>query len=145
MARKTYYDLLHLQPDAPVELIEAAYRILQRKYHPDNRETGDEEKSKALSEAFEILKDNEQRFLYNIERNLSLPDGLDERCLSPEAELEYEFKRKERADPYPDFMNSPQAAAGAKTKKRSPSLLQRFRHLVTQKRTAIDKKEKKWV
>jgi len=34
---RSYYDLLHVQPDAPVEIIRASYRtlMLKLKRHPD--------------------------------------------------------------------------------------------------------------
>ena len=34
-AVQTPYDVLHVKPTAPVEVIGAAYRALARKYHPD--------------------------------------------------------------------------------------------------------------
>jgi hypothetical protein len=44
---------LHLLPDAPAELIKAAYRTLAQMNHPDHG--GNEETMKLLNEAFQLL------------------------------------------------------------------------------------------
>jgi DnaJ-class molecular chaperone len=49
------YSLLHLLPSAPAELVEKAYKVLARIYHPD-LEGGDEEKMKELNQAYDKLK-----------------------------------------------------------------------------------------
>jgi preprotein translocase subunit Sec63 len=33
--QKTYYDILKVAQDVPIEVIRAAYRVLSLKYHPD--------------------------------------------------------------------------------------------------------------
>ena len=40
---KNYYDILEVSPKASKEVIEKAYRVLAKKYHPD-RYTGDKKK-----------------------------------------------------------------------------------------------------
>jgi curved DNA-binding protein len=63
---KDYYDILGVKPEASEAEIKAAYRKLARKYHPDkNKETGAEEKFKAINEANEVLKDAEKRRSYD--------------------------------------------------------------------------------
>jgi len=50
------YATLHLLPDAPVEVVKAAYKALAMKYHPD-RPNGDAAKMQELNEAIaEIVK-----------------------------------------------------------------------------------------
>lgn len=69
-----YYAVLQVQPDADFEVIEAAYRQLMKKHHPDM--AGDDpqriaehlRRAKALNEAFRVLRDPEQRRRYDLDR-----------------------------------------------------------------------------
>ena len=67
MNRRTYYQLLHVQPDAPLELIKASYRtlMLKLKYHPDLG--GSEWNAALINEAFAVLSNAEQRVIYDRE------------------------------------------------------------------------------
>ena len=60
-----YYDLLQINPHAEIETIERVYRILAGRYHPDNQATGDAEKFRVLSEAYQILRDPAKRAEYD--------------------------------------------------------------------------------
>lgn len=65
MVRETgLYDLLGVQPSASDADIKKAYRKMALKYHPD-KPTGDTEKFKQVSEAFQILSDKEKREVYD--------------------------------------------------------------------------------
>lgn len=48
------YHILHLQPTAPPELVEAAYKCLSRLYHPDAG--GDTEKMMQINEAISTIR-----------------------------------------------------------------------------------------
>ena len=66
MQFKDYYEILGVKPDAKDADIKSAYRRLARKYHPDvSKETGAEEKFKAVNEAYEALKDAARRQAYD--------------------------------------------------------------------------------
>jgi len=72
-----YYAVLQVHPDAEHEVIEAAYRQLMKKHHPD-RAGGDprriaehEARAKAINEAFGVLRDPERRRRYDLDRILS--------------------------------------------------------------------------
>lgn len=60
---RTHYDTLKVSRDAPIEVIQAAYRSLARKYHPDrNRHTPDGEAlMKSINAAYEVLSDPSKR------------------------------------------------------------------------------------
>lgn len=58
-----YYRILQVHPDAEPEVIQAAYRRLARKYHPDSAE-GDGARMQALNEAYAVLSDPAQRATY---------------------------------------------------------------------------------
>ena len=62
---KTYYQILHVQPDAPEEVIRSTYRTMMQKLkmHPDLG--GDEESAALLNEAYAVLMDESAREAYD--------------------------------------------------------------------------------
>jgi curved DNA-binding protein len=61
-----YYETLEVPRTASSEDIRRAYRNLARKYHPDvNKEPGAEDRFKQISEAYEVLRDDEKRARYD--------------------------------------------------------------------------------
>ena len=65
------YEILEVSEKASKEVIEKAYKVLAKKYHPDLQKEGDKEnaeiKMKQINEAYEILSDDERRNQYDIE------------------------------------------------------------------------------
>lgn len=61
----TYYQILGVAPDAPAEIVAAAYRaqMLTLHKHPDLG--GDTEEATAINEAYTVLSDPERRRLYD--------------------------------------------------------------------------------
>jgi curved DNA-binding protein len=64
-AAVNYYDLFQINPRAELETIERIYRLLAARYHPDNQNTGDPERFRVLSEAYQVLRDPSQRKEYD--------------------------------------------------------------------------------
>lgn len=70
---KDYYRILQVHPDADPEIIEAAYRRLAQKYHPDRDPSpGATRRMQELNEAYGILADAKRRRVYDLSRT-SLP------------------------------------------------------------------------
>ena len=67
MAKRDYYEVLGVGRDADAKAIKRAYRKLAKKYHPDMN-PGDkqaEQKFKEITEAYNILSDDEKKKLYD--------------------------------------------------------------------------------
>lgn len=62
---KDYYETLGIDKNASANDIKSAFRKLAKKYHPDNKETGDEAKFKEINEAYGILGDEQKRKTYD--------------------------------------------------------------------------------
>ena len=66
MDYRDYYKTLGVSRDANADDIRKSYRRLARKYHPDvSDDPNAETKFKEVSEAYEVLKDQEKRQLYD--------------------------------------------------------------------------------
>ena len=63
MSKKDYYDVLGVTKSAGKDELKKAYRKLAMKYHPDRNPDDAQaaEKFKELSEAYEILSDDQKR------------------------------------------------------------------------------------
>jgi curved DNA-binding protein len=61
-----FYEILQLSPNADTETIDRVYRILVRRYHPDNQETGNPEKFTQIVKAHKTLSDPESRAAYDV-------------------------------------------------------------------------------
>ena len=69
MKEKTLYEILEVSEKASPEVIEKAYKVLVKKYHPDLQK--EEEKKNAevmmkkINEAYEVLQDAQKRMEYD--------------------------------------------------------------------------------
>lgn len=65
-AGRNYYSVLGVAEDARKPEIKSAYKKLARTYHPDvNKDPGAEKKFKEISNAYEVLSDDEKRSIYD--------------------------------------------------------------------------------
>jgi len=63
---RSLYEILQVDPRAEPEVLEAAFRRLARKYHPDVSDTDDAaERMKELNAAYEVLGDPARRAAYD--------------------------------------------------------------------------------
>src|SRR6187399_2776296 len=65
-AFEDHYEALQLSPNATSETVERVYRLLAKRYHPDNQASGNEEKFSAVLEAYQILSDPSARAAYDV-------------------------------------------------------------------------------
>ena len=72
---RTHYDNLKVSRDAPIEVIQAAYRSLARKYHPDTNAgtPSNDAIMKVINASYEVLSDPVKRAKHDqwIEEKLS--------------------------------------------------------------------------
>jgi len=61
-----YYEDLQVSSNADSETIDRIYRLLAKRYHPDNPHTGNIETFKNLTNAHEILSHPERRAAYDV-------------------------------------------------------------------------------
>src|ERR1700744_5558044 len=67
MAKQDFYETLGVGKTADADELKRAYRKLAMQYHPD-RNAGDktaEQKFKDISEAYDVLKDDQKRAAYD--------------------------------------------------------------------------------
>jgi len=60
-----YYEVLQLSPRADMETVHRVYRIMAARFHPDNPQSGNQERFLQLSEAYRVLGDPERRAQYD--------------------------------------------------------------------------------
>jgi curved DNA-binding protein len=61
-----YYEDLQVSSNADVETIERVYRLLAKRYHPDNNGTGGAEKFNIITTAYRELSDPEKRAAFDV-------------------------------------------------------------------------------
>jgi curved DNA-binding protein len=61
-----YYEILQVSPRADRETIERVFRHLAKRYHPDNRDSGNSDVFTRIVEANRVLSDPEQRARYDL-------------------------------------------------------------------------------
>ena len=91
LGNKDYYKILQVDPSADPEVLEAAYKRLARKYHPDMNKSPDATlRMQELNAAYGILRNPVKRTQYDRER-ASQPSR-------PDSKYEEERRKREEAD-----------------------------------------------
>jgi curved DNA-binding protein CbpA len=61
-----HYETLQISPNADPDTIQRVFRMLAQRYHPDNTETGNADKFRALHDAYSVLSVPEKRAQYDV-------------------------------------------------------------------------------
>jgi curved DNA-binding protein len=62
-----HYEALQLSPNATEETVERVYRLLAKRYHPDNQTTGDVQKFSSVLLAYQVLSNPATRASYDVQ------------------------------------------------------------------------------
>lgn len=62
---ENYYQVLGVSKNSSKQEIVSAYKKLAKKYHPDNKETGNQDRMQKINEAYQTLKDEKKRQKYD--------------------------------------------------------------------------------
>ena len=110
---KDHYENLQVSSNADKETIERVFRLLAKRYHPDNDQTGDADRFNTLYESYRVLSDPERRAAYdakyeseraaqwNIVEEASHSDGFqeDNRIRQGVLSLLYVARRQDASNP----------------------------------------------
>ncbi len=61
-----FYEVLQISPNADADTVQRVFRLLAQRFHPDNTETGNADRFRALHEAYSVLSAPEKRAQYDI-------------------------------------------------------------------------------
>ena len=61
-----YYEVLQISVNAEPETIHRIYRVLAQRFHPDNTTTGNADRFRSVTEAYEVLSDPARRAGYDV-------------------------------------------------------------------------------
>jgi curved DNA-binding protein len=88
-----YYELLQVSDVAEPETINRVYRMLAQRYHPDNKETGNEARFRAITEAYQVLSTAEKRAQYDATNQTRKKDRW--RLVAAGAQTENDFEMEQ--------------------------------------------------
>jgi curved DNA-binding protein len=81
-----YYEVLQVSRQADADTIRRVYHALAQRYHPDNKETGNDHRFRQLMVAHKVLSDPERRAAYDVQ--LALEDKSRFRIFNSEQSAE---------------------------------------------------------
>lgn len=89
-----YYEVLQVSSNAEPETIHRVYRLLAQRFHPDNRESGNEQRFQEVQEAYAVLSDPARRAQYDVQYERIRRERW--RLVSSGAESENDFEMEHR-------------------------------------------------
>ncbi len=112
MPDKNYYKILQIDPSAEPEVVQAAYRRLAQKYHPDTNVAPDAiRRMQELNEAYEVLSDPVKRAVFD--RQYTNQDG---QPAEDRRRAEYEHQQTARAAEQRQRQEAAQLSAGQRSR-----------------------------
>ena len=88
-----YYEVLQVNSNAEQETIQRVFRLLAQRFHPDNKETGDDGRFREIQEAYSVLSDPEKRARFDINYEQHRRDRW--RLVSTGAQAESDFEMEQ--------------------------------------------------
>ena len=85
-----YYEVLQVSASAEPDTIQRVFRLLAQRFHPDNKESGNEQRFREIHAAYSVLSDPEKRARYDIKYHQQRNDRW--RLISSGAEAESDFE-----------------------------------------------------
>jgi curved DNA-binding protein CbpA len=61
-----FYEVLQVSANAEPDTIHRVFRLLAQRFHPDNKETGNEARFREIQAAYSVLSDPEKRARYDV-------------------------------------------------------------------------------
>ena len=61
-----HYETLQISPNADADTVQRVFRMLAQRFHPDNKETGNADRFRALHDAYSVLSVPEKRAQYDV-------------------------------------------------------------------------------
>lgn len=118
---KDYYKTLEVDRDCETEEIKKTYKKLALKYHPD-KNNGDDTKFKEISEAYEVLSDNNRRsqYDYNSSHDINF-STFGHKFMNPDDLFKQIFQNSD-LDILAGFMNDDNISSNSFTKSVSSSV-----------------------
>jgi curved DNA-binding protein CbpA len=91
-----HYETLQISTNAEPETIHRVYRLLAQRFHPDNLESGNPERFRAVLDAYQVLGDAERRAQYDVAYNKQRNDRVRLVGADLKAETDHEVERLTR-------------------------------------------------
>lgn len=99
---KNYYEILEVNKRASKEVIEKAYKVLVKKYHPDvykgEKQKYAEKKIKEINEAYDILSDEFLKEQYDVELEKEMERIYQQKYNSSNSKSKYQINRNEQSN-----------------------------------------------
>lgn len=88
-----FYEVLQVNASAEPETINRVFRMLAQRYHPDNQQTGDEDRFRTILEAYNVLSDPEKRAKYDVLNQQHRQDRWRLVSAGPQSENDFEMEQ----------------------------------------------------